>query len=526
MHHKLIGVFSIALFSLISIFLQAATVDSSALIVATKQGLLRGVQADSICAWKGIPYAKAPLGELRFRAPQPAEAWHGVKDATMVGPISLQNKAGTKQKGKQSEDCLTLNVWSPAADGRKRPVMVWIHGGGFLVGSGASPIYNGTNMSKNGDVVVVTINYRLGAFGFLYLNDIKGRQTGFDSNLGIRDQVAALQWVHDNIAAFGGDPDMVTIFGESAGAISVLTLMAVPSAHGLFRRAIVESASPESIWAPKTATEVTLRYLKMLGVSPDSLQQLKTMNTDTFVSTMYALIGQFMKSSTTIKVLAPTIDGDFLPEDPISAIRAGKNAGVDLMIGTNKDESTLLALKRIGITPRNADELKPYLDNIEPSARKKIIATYKHFPRRSGVMDMTTDGIFAMPSIKISELQAKYASTYMYRFDWSSPVLRMIGLRACHGLELPFVFGTTDNGPGRYFTAMSNRKIVHRISQKMQLSWINFARYGNPDPSGQTAWGKYDITQRSTMIFDRDVHPSLDPKSEQRVAWTGVSIFK
>jgi para-nitrobenzyl esterase len=518
--------FMIVLLIGINTVIFAAGADSTALIVSTRQGLLRGVAADSVYAWKGVPYAQAPVGDLRFRAPQPPMSWQGVRDASKPGFISPQLRRASNEPLKGNEDCLSLNIWSPAADGHKRPVMFWIHGGGFLIGSGSVQMYDGANLSKNGDVVVVNINYRLGALGFLYLNDIKGKQTGFDDNLGIRDQIAALQWVKDNIAAFGGDPDAVTIFGESAGAISVLTLMATPSAHGLFKRAIVESASPEALLQPKVATDLTMRYLRMLGVSPDSLQQLKSVDADTFVSVMDRLVTQLMYETTSVKLLSPVIDGDLIPTSPMSAIRAGQAAGIDLMIGTNKDEATLLSLKRVGLTPRSEAELRPYLANIPPDARKNLIATYKNYPHRSGVNAMTTDGVFAMPSIRVSEMQTQFASTYMYRFDWSSFTLNVVGLRACHGAELPFVFGTLNKSPGKYFTALSNKKSIWGLSKQIQQSWVNFARYGNPNPNGKTTWAKYNTTGRTTMIFDKVTHLSTDPKSEQRIAWTGLSIFK
>jgi para-nitrobenzyl esterase len=494
--------------------------------VTTRQGLVRGTTQDSVCVWRGIPYAKQPVGDLRFRAPQAPESWSGIKEATVFTHVAPQTRRATKETIKQGEDCLSLNVWSPAADGKKRPVMVWLHGGGFLVGSGGSPLYDGINLAKNGDVVVVTINYRLGALGFLYFDEIKGNKSGFDNNLGIRDQVAALQWVKENIAAFGGDPDMVTIFGESAGAVSVLTLLNVPSAKGLFKRAIVESGSPEFLWQPKTATELTVRYMKMLGISPDHIEDLKTVNKDTLVFVMDRLISQLMHEPTTVKILWPTIDGIFIPGDLMSAIAAGRAAGVDVMIGTNKDEATLLALKRIGITPKNAEGLAPYLANIDSSARRQLTSTYKNYPHKRGVMDMTTDGIFVMPSIKFSEVQTTYASTYMYRFDWSSPLLKMVGLRACHGLELPFVFGTLDKGPGKLFAIGASKKTIRRISQQMQQSWINFARYGNPNGSSPAVWEKYNSTNRYTMIFDKKSYVSNDPSDFHRKAWGNLSIFK
>jgi para-nitrobenzyl esterase len=241
---------------------------------------------------------------------------------------------------------------------------------------------------------------------------------------------------------------------------------------------------------------------------------------------MDRLIAQLMHEPTTVKILWPTIDGSFIPGDLMTAISAGKAAGVDVMIGTNKDEATLLALKRIGITPKDANGLAPYLANIETGARKQLVGTYKNYPHRHGVMDMTTDGIFVMPCIKFCETQTTYSATYMYRFDWSSPLLKMVGLRACHGLELPFVFGTLDKGPGKLFTIGANRKTIHRISQQMQQSWVNFARYGNPNPAEQTTWGKYNSSGRYTMIFDKKSYVSNDPADIHRKAWTGLSIFK
>jgi para-nitrobenzyl esterase len=219
------------------------------------------------------------------------------------------------------------------------------------------------------------------------------------------------------------------------------------------------------------------------------------------------------------------IDGAFITEDPLTALREGRAAGIDLLIGTNKDEATLLAIKRVGITPRTAEELQPYLANIEPMARKKLIATYRNFPHKKGVMAMTTDGIFAMPSIRAAALQSRFAPTYMYRFDWSSFALKLVGLRACHGAELPFVFGTLDKSPGKYFTILSNKKRNWRLSRQIQQDWAHFARYGNPDPSGQAGWSTYNPNARTTMIFDKESHTASDPKTEQRVAWDGLSIF-
>ena len=218
-----------------------APLDSNSLVVQTHQGKLRGTMDKNICVWRGVRYAKAPVAELRFHAPQQVESWSGVKNATEFGASAPQVKNSLVGDELKSEDCLFLNIWSPAADGKKRPVMFWIHGGGFVIGSGSASLYNGVNLANHGDVVVVTINYRLGSLGFLYFETEAARKAGFENNLGMKDQIAALQWVKENISAFGGDPNQVTIFGESAGGTSVETLLACPAARGLFKGAIAES---------------------------------------------------------------------------------------------------------------------------------------------------------------------------------------------------------------------------------------------------------------------------------------------
>lgn len=258
---KLMKVFFITFLMLCLVGNGRASNDNiGSLVVETKQGRLRGETDRNSCVWRGIKYAEAE----RFGVPKPVKHWEGVKDVTEFGVIAPQAKSSITPDGLQGEDCLFLNVWSPAADGKKRPVMFWIHGGGFVIGAGSAPLYYGNNLSNNGDVVVVTINYRLGPLGFLYFkNEVCGKDS-VENNLGIRDQIAALQWVKENIAAFGGNPDNVTIFGESAGGTSVETLLSVNSAKGLFHRAIAESGPPAIIWSPEIAMSVTKKFCSIL----------------------------------------------------------------------------------------------------------------------------------------------------------------------------------------------------------------------------------------------------------------------
>jgi para-nitrobenzyl esterase len=499
--------------------------NSSGSIVETKQGKLQGAMEQGICVWRGIPYSKPPVGDLRFRAPMPPDSWTGIKNATVFGPVAPQIKRTVKEKELQSEDCLYLNVWSPAADGKKRPVMFWIHGGGFVSGSGSLPMYDGAELAKKGDVVVVTINYRLGPLGFLYFKDIKGGKD-FESNLGIRDQVAALKWVKENIAAFGGDPETVTIFGESAGGISVETLMCTPSAKGLFKRAIAESGPPEALWTPQVATSITKRYLKIVGVPEDSLFMLKRLPADTLESALKKLMKAFIKETDLLKVFCPTIDGDFIPHDLLSTIKAGQCSGVDLLIGTNKNEANLFALKKLNMAPVTAEQLAPYVAHIPADKRQLLFSTYPDYPSRDGILDLITDGIFRIPCIQLAGLQCEHASTYMYRFDWCSKPLRTIGLKACHGLELPFVFGTFHTSLAKKVLLFANKRRIHSLSNQIQTAWLNFARTGDPNSAGMENWKKYNDADRSTMIFDKKNRFVNDPDVEQRKAWKGVNLFQ
>ncbi|MDX2001342.1 MAG: carboxylesterase/lipase family protein [Chitinophagales bacterium] len=514
--------FSICLFIMASLICRAA---DEHLTVSTKLGLLSGYENNGISIWKGIPYAKAPVGDLRFRAPQPMDPWQGVKACKEYCPTCVQYKGPLRDGQPEIEDCLYLNVWSPAADGKKRPVMVWIHGGGFIGGAGSNDMYEATKMSKRGDVVVVTINYRLGPLGFLYFKDIAKGKEGFEDNLGIKDQVAALQWVKDNISAFGGDPNQVTIFGESAGAISVQTLMAVPAAEGLFQKAIVQSGNSDILWSPQAATMVTKRYLELLKISPDSLEALKRIDKDTLATYLTVLLKELFKEPKIMKLFAPTIDGEFIPEPITTAIAKGASNHIPLLIGTNKDEANLFATKRLGLAPTNAKDLAPYLLILNDSVRNKLISAYKAYPKRSGIMSLLTDATFAIPSIRFAEGHSLYAPTYMYRFDWSSFPLKLLKLGACHGIDIPFVFGNFGNGLGKRVTTLAAKKPIRRLSNEVQTAWINFAKTGNPNGKAVTEWPRYDAQQRQTLVFGKKSKVQKDPKATERTAWEGVELI-
>jgi para-nitrobenzyl esterase len=501
-------------------------IDSNSLIVQTLQGKIRGTTEKKVCTWKGIAYAKAPVGDLRFRGPQPAEKWSGIKDTKVFGPMAPQTESSFAGKNEiKSEDCLSLNIWSPAADGKQRPVMFWIHGGGFTIGSGSSELYNGANLANNGDVVVVTINYRLGVLGFLYFDSETSKQAGFENNLGIQDQIAALQWVKENIAAFGGNPNQVTIFGESAGGTSVETLLACPTVKGLFKGAIAESGPAAILWQPATAKELTNKYLSFLGVSPNNLQVLKTLHVDTLKKAEDKLL-EYMVKETSTRVFSPTIDGQLIVSDIFTCLSPKQTGNVALLIGTNKDESSIFASRKLKMVPRTAKTLdKEFLYVLSEQDKKKVTSAYSRYPHTRGILDLVTDAIFRVPAIRMAECQSMHTPVYMYRFEWSPFLLNLAGLRSFHGLEIPFVFGNSDGKIGKILRLIATKKLVRDLSGKMQQSWVNFARYGNPNGNTDGEWKQFDTNERQTMIFNRKSKLVKDPDYKQREAWDGVKYY-
>jgi len=499
----------------------------SAPAVQTRYGKVEG-QADSrgTMAFKGIPYAKPPVKDLRFKPPQPPQPWSGIYQAIMFGPVAPQTEEDVASTGgqKQSEDCLYLNVWTRGTTGKRRPVMVWIHGGGFTNGSGSEDWYNGATFAERGDVVVVTVNYRLGALGFLYLDRRGGAAYAGSGNLGMLDQVAALEWVRDNIASFGGDPGNVTVFGESAGGMSVCTLMGMPAAKGLFRRAIAESGAVSMVRGADYASRITDRFMARAGVS--DVSGLLSLSTDKIIEAQGDLLSNEAASGTP---LGPTIDGSVLTEPPLHAIANGSAAGVDFMSGTNMDEVRfwLMQVPQLAIAPlQSAMAFMPELQQAVGGNAQAIAASYGS--RRPGATDgdvtiaITTDVMFRVPAIRIAEAQsALNARTYMYLFTWPSPVHDGI-LRSCHALELPFVWNVLHSSRS---VELLGADPPQKLADAMQDSWLAFARTGDPNSendAGAPKWTAYDGSGRSTMILNVDPAMQNDPNGQDRALWDGI----
>ncbi|KPV40903.1 carboxylesterase/lipase family protein [Alicyclobacillus ferrooxydans] len=495
------------------------------LIIQTSCGKVQGTFEGSVAVWKGIPFAKAPVGKLRFQAPQPREPWEGVFDATEFGPACVQgpNAMNPKEKLPQSEDCLNLNIWSPGADDKKRPVMVWIHGGSFVFGSGRTPWYNGRSFAEQGDVVVVTINYRLGPLGFLYLGDLVqqhpefGEEYAVSGNCALLDQISALQWVHDNIAAFGGDPDCVTVFGESAGSMSVGSLLVAPAARGLFQQAIMESGAP-SMKRIDTAVETRNRLLEALGLGSNDAAQLFELPAEQLVAASDKI------AQGTRLTWSPVMDGTVITKPFATALESGASKGIPLLIGCNLNELTLWTAR----DPmwRQAQDDTALMQMFERRWGKipPELASF-YFNGKSGteLLDALTQlgsySVFGAPIQKIANRRVGDSPLYVYRFDWQSTAAKGV-LKACHALEIPFVFNTIDDPSSQVFTGDSADRAA--VAMQMHHAWIAFAHTGNPNTGELPQWPAYNLDSRPTMIFDVESRVVNDPYGEERIVWEQV----
>ena len=499
-------------------------------IAQTTTGTIEGTEEDGLSVFRGVPFAAPPVGALRFRAPQPVEPWEGVREAKSFGPIALQapNEAleallpPPETPQPQSEDCLYLNIWTPGLDAAARPVMVWIHGGAFTIGSGSEEYYSGVNLASRGDVVVVTINYRLGAFGFLNLPALG------ETNFGMRDQVAALKWVQENIANFGGDPGNVTIFGESAGGMSVGAQMASPEAAGLFHKAIPQSGACHNALTMSETEATGRKFAERLGVDPDDVEALRAAPAADVLAASVAvdpLASGDMggeESPTPQMPFQPVIDGEFLAKLPIEHVREGSAAGVATLVGSLDEEMKLLSAMGMP-EPPDDEAVVAWLGMLHPDAASAY-ATYRAARRERGEDDspgeiMTAvigDVMLRIPGLRLAEAQTPQAPTYAYLFDWKSPHLDG-ALGSCHALELPFVFGTHEFAPD----FAGSGPAADALAEVTMDTWLAFARTGNPAGESVEA-PAWDAETKPILVLGSNVRVEQDWRGAEIGAWDGV----
>jgi para-nitrobenzyl esterase len=489
-------------------------------LVQLKGGAVRGKADAGIAAFLGVPYAAPPFGLNRMKPPQPVPAWDGERDATVYGPTVP--KGGYPPQYARlfpevvipGDDCLNLNVWTPDLNGRL-PVLVWIHGGSFMNGSGSVAEYSGEGFARDG-VVCVTINYRLSAEGFLFLGD------GI-ANLGLLDQLAALRWVQDNISAFGGDPARVTVAGESAGSMSVTTLLSMPLADGLFAQAITQSGAAAHTLTRDQGRMVGGYLADALGVPADR-DSIKAVPVDRLVQAASDLVVEVQTAANparwgqlalSLLPFAPTVDGAVLPEAPLTAIAAGHGRAVRLLTGSNRDEARLFLVAAAtidliddatlqaaaGAYGLSADSLDIYRANRPGASAGDILAA------------VITDWFFAIPAIRVAEARAgRGASTWAYRFDYPAPGDNH-GFGACHAAEIPFVFDTltgADLGP------LLGDAPSQAVADNVHQVWVDFITNGDP------GWPAYDTTSRTTGLLSDSITVTGDPSAGERACWNAI----
>lgn len=503
----------------------------SAPVVKTRSGAVRGTVEGGIATFKGIPYAAPPVGPRRFVAPLPPQPWDGVREASAFSPtppqvdLSSQRFPGldlspiSGESWRKGEDYLTLNVWTPDPAAHGLPVMVWIYGGAFVAGGSSTALYNGSAFARDG-VVLVSFNYRLGIEGFLPL-------AGGQTNVGLRDQMAALTWVQDNIASFGGDPGHVTIFGESAGALSVATLLAVPSARGLFQRAISQSGGGQHTMSAEQAGRVAARLGDLLGV-PLTREDFAALSFEQIVAAQAQVLPGSIDFRTSedadptggLTLFLPVRDGDLISAQPVDAIRAGAAANIDLLAGTNTQEMNLYYIPTGVVNLMDSDEkVSANLPGRHPEP-EALVAAYRasrpHAQPGEVYSAIMTDWMFHIPTVRLVEAHAPHpGGTYLYEFAWPSPACGG-KLGACHGLELGFVFDTLDTAGLIGPQGMAGDNPSGKLAWRLHRTWISFATTGDP------GWTPYTMSQRPVMHIDTTWELLTDPLPDERLAWEGA----
>lgn len=492
--------------------------------VQTRSGKVRGSLHGRVHAFKGIPYGASTAGERRFMPPAKVPEWTGVRDALELGaraPQLLSSFHGQvipefesmDRNEPMSEDCLMLNVWTPGPQAQaRRPVMVWLHGGGYNSGSGGFICYDGAELARKHDVVAITVNHRLGALGYLYLAELGGERYADSGNLGNLDIVAALEWVRDNIVAFGGDPANVTVFGQSGGGGKVSCLMAMPAAKGLFHRAIVESGAAIKGMPRDAATRTARAFMAKLGLKPEEVARLQHMPLEQLMAATEPGAGPPLN-------FAPVVDGGALPHDPFDPTAPALSADIPLLIGTVETEVTFFAHQALDPidAPTLHAQVKRTLRHASDAQVEQLIAAYRAGRPKASNTDLyliiASDATFRAGVLTETERKADQgkAPVYQYYFTWRSPV-REGKLRTFHALEIPFVFDNVDAAQSITGTG----KDRYALASRMSGAWTAFARSGNPNIKDLPHWQPFDTRRRATMIFNDECRLVDDPHGAER----------
>jgi para-nitrobenzyl esterase len=504
--------------------------------VTTNYGKILGTSTNGVFVFKGVPYGASTAGKNRFMPPVAPEPWPGVREALLYAGRSPQAPGGPQRPELANvwgpvdtlpvgEDCLTLHVWTPGLDNAKRPVMVWLHGGAFSYGSANSPRYDSTNLARRNDVVVIAVNHRLNVFGHLDLSSVGGEKFAQSGNVGVLDLVAALQWVRDHAARFGGDAGNVTIFGQSGGGGKVSALLAMPVAKGLFHKAIIESGASVRFAEKERTTQLATAVLKQLNIAPNQLDDLQSLPIDR----LSAAIGPAQKTLPRPRYplldrynFGPVIDGKVLPAQPYDPVATSLSDDIPLLIGGTRTESSIFLAPDDAVWNRTITEedLAKRVTALAGDKAEGLLAYYKqHYPMASPtdrLFLLTTGSNFEVRSMMLGERKAARgkAAVWMYRFDWETPAYDG-RLKSPHSMEVPFVFDTLAVIGDKH-----KKEGYQALADKVSKSWATFARKGDPSNDSLPAWPAYTADKRNTMILNDTCTVVVDPDGEARQLWT------
>jgi para-nitrobenzyl esterase len=489
---------------------------------STSLGAVAGEAENGICAFRGIPYAQPPVGDLRFRPPVPAGPWRGTLQATDATRVCPQVRNDSSEDYPDSrpvyddEDCLYLNVWTPRPDRQKRPVIVFIHGGAARFGTADEPRYDGTGLAERGDAVVISLNYRLGIFGWTELGGLDPAYQGSGNN-GVRDQLEALRWVQAHAGDFGGDPSLVTVVGQSEGAMSISALLATDHPERLFRRAVLESGSGYLLHS--AALE---KYLE--GLLPvRRIGDLTAMSARQLLALQAQMLAAVPGADDSV-YFAPYVDGTLVQESTTEAVEQGRTRGIDILIGTTLDEMNYFGQFRPDGLQRLSQQYGAIFPRQLAAQRDQMTAVYRRSaPGESAeeiALDMFTDQEMRVPALRLAEAQSRWRPTYVYEFDWRPPT----GTGAVHTIDLPFVFGTLrfTGVPGGAQALRADRAALTRLSDQVMDAWTSFARSGDPNTAlavPRPTWPPYQAPQRATMVWDIPARVVDAPRDAERAAW-------
>jgi para-nitrobenzyl esterase len=506
-------------------------------VAETASGKVRGAVVDCVLEFRTIPYADTTAGANRFRPPQPRPQWPGVRDCTVFSGKAPQVRQsglrfatrpemadffGADDPSPETEDCLTLNVWTPGTSG-SRPVMVWFHGGAFAFGTANDPHMRGSRIALRQDVVVVGVNQRLNIFGHLDLSALGGDPHA--GNAGTLDMVAALQWVRDSIAAFGGDPGNVTVFGESGGGAKVSALLSMPRAKGLFHRAIIQSGAAVRFRTKQRAAAVTQCVLHHLGATADTIRTMPVADLLAAVEPAQEAVGPAPLPLFDRYPFGLVVDGDVLPEQPFDPVASEISADVPLMIGDMRTETAnfLATDDKVWTRSLTAADLRQRIEAIAGAAGGQVLALYSrlypHLKPAEQLIAITTDSDFRIRSLVLAQRRAalRRGPVWMYSFEWQTPVLGG-KLMSPHAMDVPFVFNTLD-----LVNATGGSAEAQTLADTMSAVWAAFARHGRPDHPSIPPWPEYETEHRATLVLDKECRIENDPRGEERRLWQAIT---